>query len=241
MNENSDFSFSTAAAMNSITIRYNQKLVQKDFTWQINRGDKWLLTGPNGSGKSTLMSLIYGDNPMAYAYEMVVFDRVRGSGETIWEIKRPVGYFSSELQQFFPLSMTVYDAVLTGFSDHLTVRKDLTEAHFMQAAGLIEAARLKDYSACLLSRLSFSQRRLALVCRALVKHPPVVILDEPCQGLDARTTLLVNNLVSQLCGGKDKTLIYVTHDPAKIPAVIDKHLELQKIRWLTEVREQDVS
>ncbi|MDX9812901.1 MAG: ATP-binding cassette domain-containing protein, partial [Bacteroidales bacterium] len=184
VNENPGCNFSTAAAMNNITIRYNNKVVQKDFSWHIKRGDKWLLTGPNGSGKSTLMSLIYGDNPMTYAYELVVFDRVRGSGETIWEIKKPMGYFSSELQQFFPLSMTLYEAVLTGFSDHLTVRKDLTDDHLLQARELIEAAGLSDYSGYVLSRLSFSQRRLALVCRAFVKHPPVVILDEPCQGLD---------------------------------------------------------
>jgi len=228
VNENPGCNFSTAAAMNNITIRYNNKVVQKDFSWHIKRGDKWLLTGPNGSGKSTLMSLIYGDNPMTYAYELVVFDRVRGSGETIWEIKKPMGYFSSELQQFFPLSMTLYEAVLTGFSDHLTVRKDLTDDHLLQARELIEAAGLNDYSGYVLSRLSFSQRRLALVCRALVKHPPVVILDEPCQGLDSRTTSLVNSLTGDLCGDKDKTLIYVTHQPGNIPPVINKHMKLEK-------------
>lgn len=228
VNENPGCSFSTAAAINNITIRYNTKVVQKDFSWHILRGDKWLVTGPNGSGKSTLMSLIYGDNPMAYAYELVVFDRVRGSGETIWEIKKPIGYFSSELQQFFPLSMTLYEAVLTGFSDHLTVRKDLTDDHLLQARELIGAAGLSDYSGYVLSRLSFSQQRLALVCRALVKHPPVLILDEPCQGLDDRATSLVNRLVGDLCGDSDKTLIYVTHQPGNIPPVINKHLELEK-------------
>lgn len=228
VDENRGFDFVTAAAMDTITIRYDRMIVQKDFSWKIGRGEKWLLTGPNGSGKSTLMSLIYGDNPMAYAYEMVVFDRVRGTGETIWEIKRPIGYFSSELQQFFPLSLTLYEAVLTGFSDHLTVRHDLSPEHHLQAGELIEAAGLKDYSGCVLSRLSFSQRRLALVCRALVKHPPLVILDEPCQGLDPRAASLVNLLVGELCSGRDKTLIYVTHQPECLPAVIDNHLELGK-------------
>lgn len=228
VDDNRGFNFLTAAEMNNITIRYDQKIVLSDFSWKIKKGEKWLLTGPNGSGKSTLMSLIYGDNPMAYAYEMVVFDRVRGTGETIWEIKRPIGYFSSELQQFFPLSMTIYEAVLTGFSDHLTVRKDLSPQHHQQTSELIEAAGLKDYSGSVLSRLSFSQRRLALVCRALVKHPPLVILDEPCQGLDPRAASLVNLLVGELCSGKDKTLVYVTHQHDCLPPVINKHLELGK-------------
>jgi molybdate transport system ATP-binding protein len=187
-----------------------------------------MLTGPNGSGKSTLMSLIYGDNPMAYAYEIVVFDRVRGSGETIWEIKQPMGYFSSELQQFFPRSMTVYEAVLTGFSNHQVIRKDLTEGHYRQADELIEAAGLTELKNTPLYRLSLSKCRIALVCRALVKHPPVVILDEPCQGLDRASTETINNLVDIVCGDEMKTLIYVTHQSEYVPSVISRHLNLKK-------------
>jgi molybdate transport system ATP-binding protein len=223
-----DYSFNVAAGMRNITIKYGDSIVQKDFSWEINRGDKWMLSGPNGSGKSTLMSLIFGDNPMAYAYEIVVFDRVRGTGETIWDVKRPMGYFSSELQQFFPRNMTLYEAVLTGFSDHLSVRSDLTPEHYHQADELIEAARITPYKETSLGRLSFSTCRLALVCRALVKLPPVVILDEPCQGLDQITSETVNDLVDIVCGGKNKTLIYVTHQTDLIPEVINKKLELKK-------------
>jgi molybdate transport system ATP-binding protein len=214
--------------MRNITIKYGDSIVQKDFSWEINRGDKWMLSGPNGSGKSTLMSLIFGDNPMAYAYEIVVFDRVRGTGETIWDVKRPMGYFSSELQQFFPRNMTLYEAVLTGFSDHLSVRSDLTPEHYQQADELIEAARITPYKETSLGRLSFSTCRLALVCRALVKLPPVVILDEPCQGLDHTTSEIVNGLVDVVCSGENKTLIYVTHQTNIIPNVINRKLELKK-------------
>jgi molybdate transport system ATP-binding protein len=223
-----NYSFSVAAEMKNITIRYDKEIVQEDFSWRIARGDKWMLTGPNGSGKSTLMSLIYGDNPMAYAYEIVVFDRVRGSGETIWEIKQPMGYFSSELQQFFPRSMTVYEAVLTGFSNHQVIRKDLTEGHYRQADELIEAAGLTELKNTPLYRLSLSKCRIALVCRALVKHPPVVILDEPCQGLDRASTETINNLVDIVCGDEMKTLIYVTHQSEYVPSVISRHLNLKK-------------
>jgi molybdate transport system ATP-binding protein len=223
-----DYSFSVAAEMKNITIRYDKEIVQEDFSWKIARGDKWMLTGPNGSGKSTLMSLIYGDNPMAYAYEIVIFDRVRGSGETIWEIKQPMGYFSSELQQFFPRSMTAYEAVLTGFSNHLVISKDLASEHYRQADELIEAAQLTELKNTPLYRLSFSKCRLVLVCRALVKHPPVVILDEPCQGLDPASTEIVNNLVDVVCGDELKTLIYVTHQSDHVPSVINRHLSLRK-------------
>jgi molybdate transport system ATP-binding protein len=223
-----NYGFRIAAEIKNITIRYDNTIVQKDFSWKINQGDKWILTGPNGSGKSTLMSLIYGDNPMAYAYELVVFDRVRGTGETIWDIKRPMGYFSSELQQFFPLSMTFYEAVLSGFSDHLVVRDDLTREHHLQASGLIDAAGMTEFENIPLFKLSFSQCRLALVCRALVKLPPVVILDEPCQGLDPATTKTVNRLIDMACENERKTLIYITHQFGEVPKVINRRLELRK-------------
>lgn len=223
-----DNSFRIAAEMKNITIRYDSKLVQENFSWKISRGEKWMLTGPNGSGKSTLMSLIYGDNPMAYAYELVVFDRPRGTGETIWDIKRPMGYFSSELQQFFPCHMTLYEAVLTGYSDHLAVRRDLSKEQYLQADEIIEAAGITGSRETALSRLSFSLCRLALVCRALVKLPPVVILDEPCQGLDSHATDVVNRLVESVCAGETKTLIYVTHQTENFPRIINRHLDLIK-------------
>jgi len=227
-----DYSFRIAAAMKNITIQYDDKIIQRNFSWKINRGDKWMLTGPNGSGKSTLMSLIYGDNPMAYAYKLVVFDRVRGTGETIWDIKRPIGYFSSELQQFFPRSMTFYEAVLTGYSDHLVIRSDLTREHFQQANALMEAAHVTAFKETPLFRLPFSTCRLALVCRALVKFPPVVILDEPCQGLDQSATETVNHLVDAVCRDERKTLIYVTHQTSHVPEIINQHLTLKKQEYV---------
>lgn len=222
-----DYSFKVAAEMKDITIQYNGKIIQKHFSWKISRGDKFILAGPNGSGKSTLMSLIYGDNPMAYAYELVVFDQIRGTGETIWNVKRQMGYFSSELQQFFPRSMTLYEAVLTGYSDNLQVRDYLTREHYQQADEIIEAAHITALKETLMLRLSFSQCRLALVCRALVKLPPIVILDEPCQGLDQSTTETVNRLVDIVCGDECKTLIYVTHQTDYVPKIINKHINLK--------------
>ncbi len=228
--DESGHSFKVLAKFNNVTIKYDNKIVQENFSWQINKGEKWILTGPNGSGKSTLMSLIYGDNPMAYAYKIVVFDKVRGTGETIWDIKKPIGYFSPELQQFFPRGMTLYEAVLSGFSNHFVVRNNLTGDHYKQADQLIEAAGLTGMRNLPLMRLSFSQSRIALVCRALVKLSPVIILDEPCQGLDDQATTTVNNLIDIVCHEEWKTLIYITHQKENIPAVINRHLNLQKIK-----------
>lgn len=218
--------FSIASEMKNIRIQFNGNVVLKDFSWRIDKGDKWMLTGPNGSGKSTLMTLINGDNPMAYALEIVVFDKVRGSGETIWEIKEPIGYFSSELQQFFPGSLTTREAVLSGFGNFPHVRSDLSSRHCLQADELIEAAGLAAFKDFPLYRLSFTRVRISLVCRALVKHPPLVILDEPCQGLDDESSLAINNLIDSVCHGEEKTLIYVTHKSELVPCVIDKKMSL---------------
>jgi molybdate transport system ATP-binding protein len=219
--------FEVAAEMKNISLKYADKIVFQNFSWTVKRGEKWLVTGPNGSGKSTLLSLIYGDNPLAYSFELVLFDKKRGSGETIWDIKRPIGYFSSELQQFFPLSMTLYEAVLTGYSDHLHVRSNLTREHCLRADELIERAGIKAFRDTRLLLLSDSQRRLGLVCRALVKFSPVVILDEPCQGLDQTATETINSMVDEVCSGDTKTLIYVTHQTAMLPRIINRHLDLE--------------
>ena len=89
----------------------------KNVDWQIKQGERWALLGPNGAGKSTLLSLINGDNPQAYANDIILFDRKRGTGESIWDIKSKTGFVSPELYQYFPTDNSCLQVIESGFYD----------------------------------------------------------------------------------------------------------------------------
>lgn len=214
--------------MINVSVQYGDKKILHNINWTIQRGEKWLLKGHNGAGKSTLLSLIYGDNPQAYANEIYLFDKRRGSGESIWDIKQKIGYVSPELQWYFDTSITVFDAVASGFFDTIGLYKKLTHQQHELIEQWLEFFQLSHAQHKPVSTISTSEQRLTLLLRALVKNPPLLLLDEPCQGLDENQTTQFVELVDVLCEQLSKTLIYISHYDHEIPSCIDKVLELNK-------------
>lgn len=220
--------FTTAVKMVNASVQYGDKKILHNINWTIQRGEKWLLKGHNGAGKSTLLSLIYGDNPQAYANEIYLFDKRRGSGESIWDIKQKIGYVSPELQWYFDTSITVFDAVASGFFDTIGLYKKLTNNQHQLTEQWLDLLQLSHVQNKPVSTISTSEQRLTLLLRALVKDPPLLLLDEPCQGLDENQTAQFVELVDTLCEQLNKTLIYISHYDHEIPSCIDKVLELNK-------------
>jgi len=220
--------FTTAVKMINVSVEYGDKTILHNINWNIECGEKWLLKGHNGAGKSTLLSLIYGDNPQAYANEIYLFDKRRGSGESIWDIKQKIGYVSPELQWYFDTSITVFDAVASGFFDTIGLYKKLTHQQRQLTEQWLDLLRLSHVQHKPVSTISTSEQRLTLLLRALVKDPPLLLLDEPCQGLDDRQTTQFVELIDTLCEHLNKTLIYISHYDQEIPQCIDKVLELNK-------------
>ena len=109
--------FNTVVQMRNINIAYGQRQIFKDLNWTVHSGEKWNVTGPNGSGKSTLLSLVNADNPKAYSLDITLFDRRRGTGESIWDIKRHIGYLSSEMHSSFRENLPVMEIVRSGLGD----------------------------------------------------------------------------------------------------------------------------
>jgi len=105
--------------MTNVSVQYDDRAILSGINWTIRRGESWALTGPNGSGKSTLLSLICGDNPQAYANSICLFGRYRGSGESVWHLKRRIGLISSELHLHFPDNQTCLETVLSGFHESI--------------------------------------------------------------------------------------------------------------------------
>ncbi|WGQ12072.1 ATP-binding cassette domain-containing protein [Pedobacter gandavensis] len=212
--------------MIDVNIRYGEKQVLKNINWEVNAGEKWLLQGHNGSGKSTLLSLISGDHPQAYANNFYLFGNKRGTGESIWEIKERIGLISPELHWYFDASATVWQSIASGFYDSSGLYCSPGSTKHAQVDELVEYFGLTAYKNTLMNQLPLGKQRLTLLARTIVKKPRILILDEPCQGLDQQQTQHFNKLVDELC--KDgTTLVYVGHFESQLPACIEKRILLE--------------
>jgi molybdate transport system ATP-binding protein len=222
----SDNAFEVVVEMKHVNVQYNHRVILDDISWTVRKGERWSLSGPNGSGKSTLLSLINADNPQAYANEIYLFDRRRGSGETIWEIKKRIGFVSPELHLYFDTGMSCFDVVASGLFDTIGLFRMLNDLQESLVHKWMELLQIPHLKRKLLFQLSNSEQRLVLLARALVKNPPMLILDEPCQGLDEAQVSLFKSMVNEICIRSEKTLIYVSHYPGEIPECVDKYIRL---------------
>jgi molybdate transport system ATP-binding protein len=199
--------FDIAVKMTQVNVKYGDKQVLHNLDWTIKKGEKWALLGGNGSGKSTLLSLLYGDHPQAYANDITLFDRKRGTGESIWDIKKRIGYVSPELHLYFTKHISNFAFVTEGGLHNKRLAKQL-----FQYYDLTHVLH-QDFQ-----NISFGEQRLVLLIRALVQPSDLLILDEPFQGLDSYKIGLSKALLNEV--GEDKTLIFVTHYKAEIPNIV---------------------
>ena len=186
---------------NNVTIQYGERTILKDLNWVVLKGEHWSLSGQNGAGKSTLLSLVCADNPQAYANDISLFGHRRGSGESIWDIKKHIGYISPEMHRSYKQNIPAIQIVASGLKD--------TDRKFLE--------------------MSSGEQRLVLLARAFVKSPDLLILDEPLHGLDLCNRNLVKTIVDRyMFENPERTLIYVTHYENELPKCIDNSLYLTK-------------
>lgn len=222
--------FNAVIRMKDVDVSYGDKKILQQVNWEVKEGERWLLSGPNGAGKSTLLSLITADNPQAYANEIYLFDRKRGSGESIWDIKKRIGYLSPELILFFDSSNNVFEAVASGLFDTIGLFRQVTDEQMQRVYDWLELLGIRSLARKRLNELSAGEQRRALLARALIKNPPLLILDEPCQGLDDETEDGLLELINAVCVTGNKTLLYVTHYANKRPECVDRIIRLEKGR-----------
>lgn len=218
--------FRYALRMHQVQVRYGDKQVLEGINWEVEKGSRWALTGPNGAGKSTLLSLITADHPQAYANEIYLFDRRRGSGESIWDIKQKIGFLSPELHLYFDPAATAFSAIASGLFDTIGLFRRLNPQQEEKVAEWLDFLDCTDYTHRPLSSLPLGIQRLILLARAIIKSPPLLILDEPCQGLDKGQTRDTLKLIDQYCESQGAGLIYVSHYQEDFPGCIRHHLKL---------------
>ncbi|NPE56705.1 molybdate ABC transporter ATP-binding protein ModF [Dickeya dadantii] len=206
-------------------VSYNDRRILDDLSWEVLPGQHWQIVGPNGAGKSTLLSLITGDHPQGYSNDLTLFGRRRGSGETIWDIKRHIGYVSSSLHLEYRVSTSLRNVILSGFFDSIGIYQAVSDRQRFLVAQWLALLGLPDSVAdAPFQSLSWGQQRLALIVRALVKHPALLILDEPLQGLDPLNRQLIRRWLDILIGQGQTQLLFVSHHAEDAPDCITHRL-----------------
>lgn len=227
LNNTTAENFDTAIKMIGVSVQYGDKKVLDNITWEVKSGDCWNVSGPNGAGKSTLLSLITADNPQAYANEIYLFDKRKGRGESIWDIKKKIGYVSPELHLFFEQHNSAFEVIASGLFDTVGLFRQLSAEHEHIVNEWMDVMNLQNVKRKVLSHLSLGEQRMVLLARALVKNPPLLILDEPCQGLDDEQAGKFKNFTDQLCRHFHTTLLYVSHYQKDIPSCVTNYLRLE--------------
>lgn len=216
--------FTEAFRLTDVTVRYGDKKLLDAVNWTVRAGERWALLGHNGAGKSILLSVLYGDHPQAYANQVYVFDHRRGKpGTSIWDVKRRIGFVSPELHLCFPRHLTARQVGLTGLTDTLVVPARVSAEAQHDLDTLLRYFGIDHLANRAFGTLSTGEQRLTLLIRALLKNAAMLILDEPFQALDARQVALARKLLDSL---PHKTIVFVTHDPAELPASINHRVDI---------------
>lgn len=208
--------------LRDVRASYADKPVLVDLNWTLRAGEHVLIEGPNGCGKSTLLSLIDGENHKGYGQDVTLFGKPKGSGESVWEIKRFFGVVSNELHNKYVKGWRVLDVVVSGFYDSVGLYDDSGGKEREAARDWLAVVTLADQEKSYYHELSFGQQRLVLLARAMVKQPRILVLDEPCVGLDDYHRALILKLLDAIAGQTSTQLIYVSHVVGEQPACINR-------------------
>ena len=208
-------------------VRYGQTIVFDRLNWRMCKGEHWAITGPNGSGKTTLLQMVSGEHPQAYANEIYLFGRRRGSGESVHEIKQRVGICSAEFQINYRKPIRGLDVVLSGFFDSIGLYRQANQEQRHSAIHWLRQLNLSHLKKQRFDQMSYGEKRALLLVRAVVKFPDILALDEPCQGLDPANRYKIIALLDNICHNSSTQLIMITHHAGDLPRCITHQLEMK--------------
>lgn len=214
--------------LKDVSIKYGSRTILSHLNWKVNRGEHWAISGVNGAGKSTLLSLIYADNPQSYSCDITIFGKKRGTGESIWDIKKRIGYLSPEMFRCFNMNLTTKEIIANSLQNTIGFFKKPTSKQIKESIAWMEALNIADLAERKYPTLSSGEQRLVLLARAFVKNPELLILDEPFHGLDNNNTSNMQYIINQYCTQNNCSLIMVSHYTEEYPSCIDHELHLQK-------------
>ena len=198
----------------NVSFRRDGREILKNINWEIKKGENWALLGLNGSGKSTLLSMIPAYT-FATSGEVSVFEKKFGT--CVWaDVKEKVGFVSSSLNTFSDSlnNQTLNNIVLSGKYNSIGVYQEITQKDREKANNIIKDFKLSHLKLNKYITLSQGEQRKTLLARAFMNEPSLLILDEPCSGLDIRAREIFLKTLEE---SKSKIpFIYVTHQIEEI-------------------------
>ena len=197
--------------MIDVQVHYNERPILQNINWQINKGDYWQLKGPNGSGKTTLLSMINGDNTKAYRQNITLFGYKKGTGESVWDIKKHIGYFSQAIIRFFERYDSAENMIAGGMADTIGLYQKPSDTIMQLANEWLQVLGLRHQNKKLFVNFSPGHQRMILIARAMIKHPPLLILDEPTAGLNDADAALIVSLINKIAAETNTAVIFVSH------------------------------
>jgi molybdate transport system ATP-binding protein len=197
--------------LNNVSVSYGDKQILDKINWKIKPGDFWELKGANGSGKTTLLSLITGDNPKGYGQDLTLFGHKKGSGESVWDIKRQIGYITPALTDRFRGYHTIENMLISGLVDSIGLYIQPTDQQKKLAASWLSLLGMEDHRDTYFHNLGKGQQRLIMCARAMIKQPLLLILDEPTSDLDDSSAEMVVHLVNKLGKESSTAIVFVSH------------------------------
>jgi len=209
------------ADIKNADVFYDDRIILKNINFSISSGE-------NGCGKSTLLSLITGDHLQSYSNKIEIFGKKRGTGESLWDIKEKIGFVSPDFHLKYNKDIETYKVLLSGYFDFVGLYQKPDEKQIKNACFILNEFGLSDLYSRNFNKLSYGQQRLILILRSLIKNPELIIMDEPCHGLDKYHRELVLKIVRTICLIKHKALVYVTHSDDELNFEYDYIFEFYK-------------
>lgn len=216
----------TLVEMHNVNVGWDDHQVLRNLNWSLRRGQHWLVRGPNGSGKTTFLELITGDNMQVFSNDIKIFGNRRGSGETIWDIKKRLGIVSYRLHVEYRMlgGTSLLAVIISGLRDSIGLYGDApSDLEISKAKKWLALAGFEGREAENFGSLSYGEQRAILILRSAVKTPEILILDEPCHGLDEQYRNKILQLMELIGNGGTTTMLHVTHDPSEV-LPCEKHI-----------------
>ncbi|UII75041.1 ATP-binding cassette domain-containing protein [Flagellimonas sp. HMM57] len=195
----------------NVSVSFDGRKVLDSIDWAIKKGEFWQLIGPNGSGKTTILSMITGDSHKGYGQDLTIFGQRKGSGESVWDIKKKIGYYTPSMTDKFNGYHSLENMILSGLYDSIGLYNYPTDQEKKLALSWLKLLQLHNKKDMKFLSLTTGEKRLVMTARAMIKHPPLLILDEPTAGLDEKSTGLFIALVNKIAKESDTAIVFVSH------------------------------